>query len=81
MKTNDSWFSQKSSVVVKQVGSKYTYVKVYLIPREAELVKNKKEVEFALQSIHQWRRSAVLIANFEQISQIVLVFPLLTLNE
>ena len=81
MKTNDSWFSQKSSIVVKQVGSKYTYVKVYLIPREAELVKNKKEVEFALQSIHQLRRSAVLIANFEQISQIVLVFPLLTLNE
>ena len=29
----------------------------------------------------QYRRSDVFIGNFEQISQIVLVFPLLTLNK
>ena len=29
----------------------------------------------------QWRRSGVYIVNFEQISNIVLVFPLLTLNK
>ena len=28
-----------------------------------------------------WRRSGVFIANFEQISQIILVFPLLNLNK
>ena len=27
-----------------------------------------------------WRRSGVFIANFEQISHIALVFPILTLN-
>ena len=31
--------------------------------------------------IRQWRRSYVFIVNFEQISHIVLVFPLLTLNK
>ena len=29
----------------------------------------------------QWRRSGVLIVNFEQISRVVLFFPLLTLNK
>ena len=29
----------------------------------------------------QWRRSGAFIVNFEQISHIVLIFPLLTLNE
>ena len=29
----------------------------------------------------QWRRSSILIVNFEQISHIVLVFPLSTLNK
>ena len=29
----------------------------------------------------QWRRSGVFNVNYEQISQIVLVFPLLTLNK
>ena len=29
----------------------------------------------------QWRRSGVFIVNFEQISRIVLVFPLLNLNK
>ena len=30
---------------------------------------------------HQWRRSGVFIANFEQISHIALVISLLTLNK
>ena len=30
---------------------------------------------------HHWRRSVVFIVNFEQISHIILVFPLLTLNK
>ena len=31
--------------------------------------------------LRQWRRSGVVIVNFEQISNIVLVFPLLTLSK
>ena len=38
--------------------------------------------KFAIKTLErrQWRRSVVVIVNFEPISHIVLVFPLLTLN-
>ena len=63
------------------MGSKYAYVKVDLIPRETKLVKNKKQVKFALQSFRQRLRSGVFIGNFEQVSQIFLAFSLLNLNK
>ena len=37
--------------------------------------------EICLKLTIKWRRSGVFIANFEQISRIVLVFLLLTLNK
>ena len=36
--------------------------------------------EFIISLIRQWRRSGVFIVNFEHISQLVLVFLLLTLD-
>ena len=49
-------------------------------PNKGTPKQKAKSVQQCVKSSY-WRRSAVFIVNFEQISQIVLVFPLLILNK
>ena len=44
-------------------------------------VKNKDMVSMIWSEWRHWRRSGVFVVNFEQVSRIILVFPLLTLNK
>ena len=43
-------------------------------------VKKCSKLQIKIPERRQWRRSSIFIVNFEHISHIVLLFPLLTLN-
>ena len=48
----------------------------------SRVYKDKKSISAKVKwPVYQWRRSGVYIVNLEQISHIVLVFPLLNLSK